>query len=188
MVIRYCIQVYNNVALIIHGYIDLPLTIFSAGFVGCQKVYWERFYVSLKTIATLIALILTVFLLKGNLVTLALFTGGASILVSIARASHFLFTHSELRQKFNDPMSKEFSTKSIFTSGIRFLVIGIAAMVVWNTNNLVISHFLGAEMVTPYAVTFRLFVIGFSTFIAVNGALWPMYGHSAGKNHWEWVQ
>jgi len=168
--------------------LDLPLTVFSAGFVGCQKVYWERFYVSLKTIATLIALILTVFLLKGNLVTLALFTGGASILVSIARASHFLFTHSELRQKFNDPMSKEFSTKSIFTSGIRFLVIGIAAMVVWNTNNLVISHFLGAEMVTPYAVTFRLFVIGFSTFIAINGVLGPMYGQSAGRNHWEWVQ
>jgi O-antigen/teichoic acid export membrane protein len=177
-----------TVAIAILFLLNLPLTVFSAGFVGRQKVYWERFYASLTTIAGLLALILTVFLLKGNLVTLALFTGGARLLVSIACASHFLFTNSELRQKYDDPISEEFSAKSIFTSGIRFLLIGIAGMVVWNTSNLVISHFLGAEMVTPYAVTFALFGLGFSIFTAVNGALWPMYGQSAGKNQWEWVQ
>jgi O-antigen/teichoic acid export membrane protein len=177
-----------GVAIAILFLLNLPLTVFSAGFVGRQKVYWERFYVSLTTIANLLALISTVFLLKGNLVTLALLGGLARISVGIVCASHFLFTNSELRQKYNDPISEEFSTKSIFTSGIRFLVIGIAATVVWNTSNLVISHFLGAEMVTPYAVTFTLFNVGFSIFIAVNGALWPMYGQSAGRNQWEWVQ
>jgi O-antigen/teichoic acid export membrane protein len=109
-------------------------------------------------------------------------------LVSIARASHFLLTSSELRQKFDKPISKEFSTNSIFASGVRFLAIGIGATIVWNTGNLVISHFLGAEMVTPYAVTFALFSLGFSVFIAINGTLWPMYGQSAGRNQWEWVQ
>lgn len=177
-----------GVAIAILFLLNLPLTVFSAGFVGRQKVYWERFYVSLTTIAGLLALILTVFLLKGNLVTLALFTGVARLLVSIACASHFLFSNSELRQKSDKQIGEEFSTKSIFTSGIRFLVIGIAAMIVWNTGNLVISHFLGAEMVTPYAVTFTLFTVGFSICIAVNGALWPMYGQSAGRNQWEWVQ
>ena len=177
-----------GIAIAILFLLNLPLTVFSAGFTGLQEVYWERFYASLTTVAGLVALILTVFVLKGNLVTLALFRGIASLSVSIICASHFLFTHSKLRQEFDKPINKEFSANSIFTSGIRFFVIGIAAMVVWNTDNLVISHFLGAEMVTPYTVTFKLFTLGFSTFIAINGALWPMYGHSAGKNHWEWVQ
>jgi O-antigen/teichoic acid export membrane protein len=168
--------------------LNLPLTVFSAGFTGRQKVYWERFYASLTTIAGLLALVLAVFLLKGNLVTLALVTGIARLLVGSACASHFLFANSELRQKFDEPISEEFSTKSIFTSGIRFLVIGIAATIVWNTANLVISHFLGAEMVTPYAVTFALFNVGFAIFMAVNGALWPMYGQSGGRNQWEWIQ
>lgn len=176
------------IAVTILFLLNLPLTVFSAGFIGCQKVYWERAYASLTTIAGLLALILTVFLLKGNLVTLALFTGISRLLVSIVCASHFLFANSELRQKFDKPISKEFSTNSVFTSGIRFLVIGIAATIVWNTGNLVISHFLGAETVTPYAVTFTLFSLGFSIFIAINGALWPMYGQSAGRNQWEWIQ
>lgn len=176
------------IAIAILFLLNLPLTVFSAGFVGRQKVYWQQFYVSLTTIAGLLALILTVFLLKGNLVTLALLTGIARLLVSIACAWHFLSTNSELRQKFDKPISKEFSTNSILGSGIRFLVIGIAATIVWNAGNLVISHFLGAEMVTPYAVTFTLFSLGFSIFMAINGALWPMYGQSAGRNQWEWVQ
>jgi O-antigen/teichoic acid export membrane protein len=168
--------------------LNLPLTVFSAGFAGRQKVYWQQTYASFTTVAGLLALILTVFLLKGNLVTLALFTGIARLLVSIACALHFLFSNSELRQRFDRPISEEFSTNAIFTSGIRFLVIGIAASVVWNTANLAISHFLGAGMVTPYAVTFALFNLGFSILIAINGALWPMYGQSAGRNQWEWVQ
>lgn len=178
------------IAIAILFLLRLPLTVFSVGFVGRQKLYWERFYAALTTVAGFVALILTVFLLKGNLVTLALFRGFAILFVGIVCASHFLFTNSELRQKFNKSINinKEFSTKSIFTSGVRFCSIGVAAMVVWSTDNLVINHFLGPKSVTPYAITFVLFTLGFSTFIAVNGALWPMYGQSAGRNHLEWIQ
>lgn len=177
-----------TIAIAILFLLNLPLTVFSAGFVGYQKIYWERFYGSLTQIVGLTALILTVFVVKGDLVTLALFRGIATLFVSIACASHFLFTHHELRQKFNTQISNKFSTRYIFTSGVRFFSIGVAAMIVWHTDNLVISHFIGPNAVTPYSITFGLFAMGFSTFTAVNGVLWPMYGHSAGKNQWEWVQ
>ena len=36
--------------------LNLPITIFSAGFIGFQKFYWERFYASLTSIAGLFAL------------------------------------------------------------------------------------------------------------------------------------
>lgn len=168
--------------------LNLPFTVFSAGFVGFQEVYWERFYGSLTKIASLIAITLTVLVVKGNLITLALFQGIGTLLISIVCASHFIFTHHELCQKCNIKISNELSIGSIFASGVRFFSIGIAAMVVWNTDNLVISHFIGPSEVTPYSVTFGFFAIGFSTFTTVNGVLWPMYGHSAGKNQWGWVQ
>jgi O-antigen/teichoic acid export membrane protein len=176
------------IAVAILFLLNLPISIFSAGFIGFQKLYWERFYASLTIIVGLVALILTVFLIKGNLVILALFRGFATLLVSIICASHFLFTHSELRQKFNKLINREFSIKSIFTSGIRFFIIGIAAMVVWNTDNLIISHFLGVKAVTPYAITFRLFAMLFSIFTAINITLFPMYGKAAGLKQWDWIQ
>ena len=86
-----------TIAITILFLLNLPLAVFSAGFFGVQKIYWVNFYASLTRIAGLVALILTVFLLKGNLVTLALFSGIATLFVGIVCASHFLFTHSELR-------------------------------------------------------------------------------------------
>jgi len=167
--------------------LNVPLTVFSAGFIGLQKVYWEQFYISLTTIAGLLALILTV-LLEGNLVTLALFRGFATLFISIVCALHFLFAHSELRQKSDKLIGREFSNKPILISGIRFFTIGIAAMVVWNTDNLVISHFIGPKAVTPYAVTFKLFVMAFSIFMSVNSAILPMYGKAASLKQWDWIQ
>lgn len=167
--------------------LNLPLTVFFAGFSGLQKLYWERFYTSLTTIAGLVALILTV-LVKGNLVSLALFRGLAILLVSIVCALHFLLTNTNLLKRFNKPTKDEFSVKSIFASSLRFFSIGTAAMVVWNTDNLVISHFLGAKIVTPYAVTFKLLIAAFAIFTAINSALFPMYGRAAAFNQWEWIQ
>ena len=167
--------------------LNLPLTVFFSGFTGLQKLYWERFYISLTKIVELIALILTV-LVKGSLISLALLRGAGVLLVSIICASHFLISNSEIRQRSSKPIRNEFSVRSIFASSFRFFSIGIAAMVVWNTDNLVISHFLGAKAVTPYAVTFKLLTTAFVMFMALNSALFPMYGRAVAFDHWEWIQ
>lgn len=167
--------------------LNLPLTVFFAGFSGLQKLYWERFYTSLTTVTGLIALILTV-LIKGSLVSLALFRGLMILFVSIVCTSHFLLTNTNLLKKSDMPIRDEFSVRTIFSSSLRFFSIGIAAMVVWNTDNLVISHFLGAKTVTPYAITFKLLTVGFAIFIAINSALFPMYGRAAAFNQWKWIQ
>jgi O-antigen/teichoic acid export membrane protein len=167
--------------------LNLPLQVFFAGFIGLQKIYWTKFYSSLGSIVALIALILTV-LLKGNLVNLVIFRGISTISISIVCGLHLLFANPDLRQKINKPIDAEFSIKSIFVSGIRFFIIGIAAMVVWNTDNLVISHFLGVEAVTPYAIIFKVFTMTFSIFIAVNSTLFPMYGKASGLKQWDWIQ
>ena len=167
--------------------LNLPLQVFFAGFIGLQKIYWTKFYSSLGSIVALIALILTV-LLKGNLVTLAIFRGISTISISILCGLHLLFSNLDLRRKTDKPIDAEFSIKSIFVSGIRFFIIGIAGMVVWNTDNLVISHFLGIKAVTPYAIIFKLFTMTFSIFTAANGTLFPMYGKASGLKQWDWIQ
>jgi O-antigen/teichoic acid export membrane protein len=170
--------------------VDSPITLFGAGFVGLQKMYWERFYTAILIIAGFLSLVLTV-VIKGNLITLALFRGLAQIFIDIICATHFLIVHSKTRKKADESeytIGDEFSSKSIFNSSIRFFIIGIAAVVVWSTDNLVISHFLGVEHVTPYAVTFRIFGMLFAVFIAVNGALFPMFGKAAGLKQWDWIK
>lgn len=165
---------------------QLPTTIFSAAFSGLQQVYWNRVYAIFHSIVALCALLATV-LVGGNLVTLAIFTGLGDLLVGIISGIHLFIMHPQIRPRFTEQVKDAPSTRFLFTSGIRFLVLGIAVLIIMNTDNLVISHFLGPEKVTPYAITFRLFRMGLTMITAPIIALWPMYGQAFERNDWNWI-
>jgi len=167
--VRYGIWAVISSLIAYLSFSNLGISTGATVLIGLQKVYWERFYFSLTSIAGLVALIFTVSV-KGNLVSLALFRGLGILLVSIVCASHFLLSHKELLEKVKKPVGDEFSVSSIFSSSLRFFSLGIAAIVVWNTDNLVISHFLGVEAVTPYVITFKLLLVSYSLFSAIGSA------------------
>jgi O-antigen/teichoic acid export membrane protein len=76
----------------------------------------------------------------------------------------------------------------LFSDGWKFFVIGAGWMVNWQTDNMVIAHFLGAAQVTPYAVTFSLFAIatGLQTLAYPN--LWPAYTEAYAQSDYEWIR
>lgn len=109
------------------------------------------------------------------------------MVVGLASGLHLLSRHAGLRFKVSQWWRANRPHHDILTSGGRFFVIALAALVVWGTDNLLISHFIGVEAVTPYAITFKLFAAAFAIFIIINSALWPMFGRAAGENDWLWV-
>ena len=76
----------------------------------------------------------------------------------------------------------------LLSDGWKFFVIGAGWMVNWQTDNMVIAHFLGAAQVTPYAVTFSLFAIatGLQTLAYPN--LWPAYTEAYAQRDYEWIR
>jgi O-antigen/teichoic acid export membrane protein len=168
-------------------FVQLPVTVFSAAFSGLQQVYWSRIYGALSSITALAALLTTV-LIGGNLVTLAIFTGLGGLLVGIVSGIHLFLAHPQVRPRFTERVTDAPAASFLFTSGIRFFILQIAALVILNTDNIIISHYLGPEKVTPYAVTFKLFQMGLMMITATIIALWPMYGQALEKRDWEWIQ
>jgi O-antigen/teichoic acid export membrane protein len=165
----------------------LPTTVFSAAFSGLQQVYWSRVYGALSSITALGALVTTV-LIGGNLVTLAIFTGLGGLLVGIMSGVHLFLTHPQVRPRLTERVTGAPAAGFLFTSGIRFFTLQIAVLIILNTDNIIISHYLGPEEVTPYAITFRLFQMGLMMVAATIIALWPMYGQASERGEWEWIQ
>lgn len=176
-------------AIVILTLFHLPMSVFLSTFSGIQKVHWNRFYSALYSVVTLIALLATV-LVKGNLITLAVFTGIGNILVGVISGLHLFFLNPHIRLKStNERETNNVPTiKLIFSSGIRFFALQLAALIILNTDNLVISHFLGPEKVTSYGVTFKLFYIFLTVINGSIAALWPMVGQAVGKNDYIWIQ
>jgi len=165
----------------------LPTTIFAAAFSGLQQVHWNRAYGALRSVFVLSALVATVSI-GGNLITLAFFTGFVNLLVGIISGVHLFLVHPDVRPRISERVASAPSSRVLVISGARFLTLQISALIIWNTDNLVISHYLGPEMVTPYAITFKLFQMGLMMVTASIIALWPMYGRAFGRGDWQWLQ
>lgn len=167
--------------------IRLPMIPFAAAFAGLQQLHYERFYsVILPSLTNFIGLIAVVHW-KGDLILLAVLSGMGNVLIALVSVAHIYVLHNDLRPKWPKELLSNPITKQIIGSGWRFFIASLAAMLVWNTDNLIISYFLGPEHVSVYAITFKLFTVAFSIYMVINAALWPMYGKAASENNWSWI-
>lgn len=76
----------------------------------------------------------------------------------------------------------------IFRSGGQFFLIQMASLVIFNSDNIIISHYLGASQVTPYSIIWRL--VGYAILIQtmVNPALWPAYAEANARGDLPWIR
>lgn len=168
---------------------------FMAGFIAVQKVHVERFYTTLATNSYVAALAGTI-LLNGNLADFAIARGALVLFCGFAGACHFMFGYREHREIMSagwlrllrTASSQESAVRSILVSGGRMFIVSLAALVVWQTDNLVISHFYGVGTVTPYQITFKLITMLFIIFTAVNPALSPHYGRAWAIGDTAWIE
>jgi O-antigen/teichoic acid export membrane protein len=73
-------------------------------------------------------------------------------------------------------------------SGLLFFVLASAGAVAYQTDTLVIAHYLGAAEVTRYAITLRLFTLVPAALAALLMPLWPAYGEALAREDHEWVR
>jgi O-antigen/teichoic acid export membrane protein len=76
----------------------------------------------------------------------------------------------------------------IFRSGFQFFAVQLAVLIVFSSDNLIISHFLGPAQVTPYAVTWRLVSYIAAVQTLIFPALWPAYSEAFANRDLPWIR
>ena len=169
-------------------FMKLPTVAFTSALTGLQQIHWERIYtLILPAITGFIALLLTIWV-KGDLIIFSVFTGIGGLIAGFIGGGHVLLLHRDLSLKWVIFSTHMPLIKLILHSGWRFFVIGLAAMIVWNTDNLVINYFMGPQYVSAYAITFKLFSLAYSILFMINSVLWPMYGKALVNDDWGWLK
>ena len=78
--------------------------------------------------------------------------------------------------------------RELFTSGSSFLLIQMAAVVVFSSDNLIVSHYLGPAEVTPYNVTWRLAGLAAMLQTLIFPAVWPAYAEAYVAGDYQWIR
>jgi len=175
-------------AAIAFGYalLSLPLGLANKVMGGYQRVPVANMFAMLNSVLGLAAIILVV-RMHGTVVYLmaafctAMLTG--TILLNL-----WMGLRHEPRIRPSPGRVHLGAVREIMSHGMLFFILQLAGLAIFNTDNLIIAHFLGAGQVTPYSVTMRL--VGYASMLQslLVPSLWPAFSEAYVSHDLAWIR
>ncbi|MCX6236008.1 MAG: hypothetical protein NTY07_00395 [Bacteroidia bacterium] len=72
--------------------------------------------------------------------------------------------------------------------GIQFFVMQISSIIIFSSSNIIISHILGPEQVTPYGIVFKYFSFVTLMFNIVLTPMWSATTEAYAKEDFDWIR
>ncbi|HEY6112101.1 MAG TPA: oligosaccharide flippase family protein [Chthoniobacterales bacterium] len=166
--------------------LNLPLVIVARVLAAHQKSAIANLWNIAGTLGNLIALLIVIWS-RGGLPWLVAGCFGFGLLANITSAIWLFGFHKPWLRPHLRAVDPTF-IKVLFSDGWKFFIISIGWMINWQTDNIVIAHFLGASYVTPYAVTFSLFGMASGLQMLAYPALWPAYTEAFAQHDYDWIR
>lgn len=121
-----------------------------------------------------------------NLVAMSILFGGSSTVLYIWNSILIFRAHPFLVPTLSDfDRSK---VEDICSVGIEFFIIQLMGLLLFTTDNIIITHFLGAEIATPFAITNKVFNTMYAVFAAFIVPYWSRTTVAVYENDIKWIK
>lgn len=152
---------------------------------GLQMGFFANLWLAAGSIVGLVAVLCVIFS-NGSLPYLAAAAAAPPVIIGILAGVYFFCKQRPfLRPKFSDLTIKD-AKKMASTSGL-FLVLQISGLIAFQSDNLIIAHYLGAGAVAVYAVAFKIFSLPTLIMSLFLNALWPAYAEANSRGDKKWI-
>ncbi len=134
-----------------------------------------------------IVLLILVTFTEGSLINLALAMGGTSFVVLLASN---IWTFKHLLQKYRPSIRfvRFRMAKGIMSMGIMFFFIQIIAIAFYQTNNLIISHYVGPTEVTVYNIAYKYMQVLTMIFTILITPFWSAFAEANVNGDYTWMR
>jgi O-antigen/teichoic acid export membrane protein len=163
----------------------LPLNLANKVLSGYQEVHLSNYFTMANGVLGLVAIVATV-ALHGSLVTLTTAYCSATLFSSLLLNLWLCFWHRPGVAPWPSAVTLAL-TQELFAEGALFFALQISGFLVFNTDNLVITHYLGAGEVTPYSVAWRLCGYAGMFQSMLVPSLWPAFSEAFHRGDLVWV-
>lgn len=179
-------QVSTAMALAVGIFLaNLPLTITQRIYLAYQQGLVANLWQLLISLAGVIGIYL-VTRTQGGLVYLVLGYSGAQLLVLLANAVWLFGWSKPQLRPFVRPNLAE--AKHVMTMGGMFFINQIATLLIFQKDNILITHYLGSVQATPYSVTWQMFFFLNVINILIAPYLGPALGEAYAKGDLRWMR
>ncbi|MEO6455849.1 MAG: oligosaccharide flippase family protein, partial [Ginsengibacter sp.] len=139
-----------------------------------QQSAKASFFNLLGSLFSLIVIFILTKTTSGKLIYLALSLGLAPVLVLTA-SSIWFYKHEYKKYAPSLKYVRFKYAKNLLNLGIQFFIIQGAAIVVFTTDNIIISQLFGPAAVTPYNISYKYFTIILMLFSIIISPLWSSF-------------
>lgn len=140
----------------------------------------------LLNLFALVGIYALIFFGKNSLVYFSVCYGISIVLSNLLLIIYFFYRHPKIIPSFSYFSASK--VKDISSLGAKFFIIQIAAMVIFTTDNLIITQILGPQEVTPYNIVFKLFSVLSMIQGIILAPLWSGYTDAYAKGDMLWIK
>ena len=136
---------------------------------------------------TFIAILILARYTTGSLKLLVWAFAGIPLLVLLAGSVWFYnYNYKMIAPAFK--LIKLSSAKKLLATGSTFFIIQIAALVMYETDNIVITRMLGPKEVTTFNIAYKLFSVILMFFVIVITPFWSAFTEAYTKKDFAWIK
>ncbi|MEX2566529.1 MAG: oligosaccharide flippase family protein [Cyclobacteriaceae bacterium] len=182
-------QELRVLALIVFAFFCLKfvLKLITTVLTANQEPAKASFFNFLGSLFSLLVIFILTKTTEGNLINLGAALSFTPVLVLIS-SSIWFYNHDY--QRFA-PSFKciDFSlAKDLMSLGTKFFIIQIGALVLFSTNNVIISQLFGPREVTPFNISYKLFSVITMGFGIVVTPLWSAFTDAYTRGEYGWIK
>ena len=166
--------------------LSLPLNLANRVLGGYQQVHVSNYFAMGNSLLGLIAIVVTI-LVRGSIVQLMLFYSCAMLTGTLAMNVWLAVWSKPWIRPYPSRVERS-RAKALFGQGSLFFLLQLTGIVVFNSDNLVITHYLGAAEVTPYSIAWRLTSYASLLQAMLIPSFWPAFTEAYHKEDMAWVR
>jgi len=169
--------------------LNMPFSLVSSLYFAFQRTYIDNFFTILLSVLNFLSLLVVIFA-NGDLIFWAIFNGIVNFVFNVIKSLFFFFNVYKTLDSSkieNGEIVDCSSYKYILTTGVRFFLTSLSAMVVWNSDFFLISNFIGLNKVTEYSISSRPFQILLSMLLVFNASVFPLMAKEFADCNWDWI-
>lgn len=162
------------------------LSLYNQLYYAAQKASYSGIGQLLLNFFSLINILFLRFMNNNGIINMGVAYGIAMITSSILLTIIFFYNHKKLIPKIG--FIKINKIKDIFNLGIKFFVIQVTALIIFTSNNMIITQMLGPSEVTPFNIVQKLFSIFIMIHTIIITPLWSAFTDAYIKNDIKWIK